>query len=137
MALNHIDIQGRLTADPEMRYTQNNTPVVSFTLACDNDFVNKETGKRDAVFVRCTGWRSTAEFVSKYFSKGSPAIVSGKLSQNKWTDSNGNNRNDIEIIIDNIYFAGGKKETAPINPEFNDAPVDFSEVQADDGDLPF
>ena len=84
--LNHITIMGRLTRDPELRYTQSQTPVASFTVAVDRDFASREGGERQTDFIDVVAWRQTAEFVSKYFSKGSMAVVSGRLQIRDWTD---------------------------------------------------
>ncbi|MCD8008473.1 MAG: single-stranded DNA-binding protein [Clostridiales bacterium] len=108
--LNHINIMGRLTRDPELRYTQTNTPVASFTLAVDRDFVDKATGRRPTDFIDCVAWRHTGEFVSKYLSKGSMAVVSGRLQIRDWTDRDGNKRRSAEIVADNVYFGESKRK---------------------------
>ena len=110
MALNHIDIMGRLVADPELRHTGNGTPVASFTLAVDRDFADKQSGQKETDFIECTAWRSTAEFVSKYFAKGRMAVASGRLQMRKWTDKEGNKRTAAEVVADNVYFADSKKD---------------------------
>ena len=107
--LNHIVIMGRLTRDPELRYTQSNTPVASFSLAVDRDFQNRETGERQTDFIDCVAWRASAEFVSKYFQKGSMAVVSGRLQMRDWTDRDGNKRTSAEIVADNVYFGESKR----------------------------
>ena len=107
--LNHIVIMGRLTRDPELRYTQSNTPVVSFRVAVDRDFQNRETGERQTDFIDCVAWRASAEFVSKYFQKGSMAVVSGRLQMRDWTDRDGNKRTSAEIVADNVYFGESKR----------------------------
>ena len=108
--LNHIDLAGRLTRDVELRYTQTNTAVASFTLAVDRDYADKSTGERQTDFIDCVAWRSTGEFAAKYFQKGSMAIVSGRLQLRDYTDRNGIKRRTAEILVDNIYFGGSKKE---------------------------
>ena len=127
--LNHIDIMGRLTRDPELRYTQSQKPVASFTLAVDRDFGgdNKETD-----FIDCVAWNKTAEFVSKYFVKGQQAVVSGSLQMRDWTDRDGNKRRNAEVIVGGIYFADSKKTEGTVlqRPQ-------FVEVDEDDGELPF
>lgn len=152
--LNQITIMGRLTRDPELRYTQSSTPVASFSLAVDRDYSPKDGGNRETDFIDCVAWRSTAEFVSKYFSKGSMAVVSGRLQIRDWTDKEGNKRRNAEVIVDNIYFGESKRrdsdsQTGIYNsaPSFvsgsNDyssqaAPVDgFTELSDDEGELPF
>lgn len=106
--LNKIFIMGRLTRDPELRRTQNGTAVTSFTLAVDRDFKNAD-GKKDTDFIDVVAWRTTAEFVSKYFSKGRMAVVEGRLQLRDWTDKDGNKRRNAEVLADNIYFGGAKK----------------------------
>lgn len=126
--LNRICIMGRLTAAPELRYTQQNTPVASFTLAVDRDFQSGGS-ERQTDFIPCVAWRKTAEFVSKYFTKGSMAVVSGRLQLRDWTDKDGNKRRTAEVVADNIYFGESKKrDTSPDVP--------FEEIP-DDGELPF
>ena len=88
--LNHIVVMGRLTRDPELRRTGSGIAVTSFTVAVDRDFSNKESGERETDFIDCVAWRSTGEFVSKYFTKGSMAVVSGRLQIRIWTDKDGN-----------------------------------------------
>ena len=90
--LNHITIMGRLTRDPEMRTTQSGVTVASFTLAVDRDFGGKDGGEKQTDFIDCTAWRHTAEFISKYFSKGRMAVVSGRLQIDNYTDNDGNKR---------------------------------------------
>ena len=107
--LNHITIMGRLTRDPELRYTQSNTPVATFRLAVDRDFAPRDGGERQADFIDCVAWRSTGEFVSKYFQKGSMAVVSGRLQMREWTDKEGNRRTTAEVVADNVYFGESKR----------------------------
>lgn len=108
--LNHIVIMGRLTRDPELRYTQSQLPVVSFTLAVDRDFSGKDGGEKQTDFIDCVAWRSTAEFVSKYFSKGRMAVASGRLQLRDWTDRDGKKRRSAEIVVDNMYFGDSKRD---------------------------
>lgn len=126
--LNHIVIMGRLTAAPELRYTQSNTPVASFTLAVDRDY-QQGGSERQTDFIPCVAWRGTAEFVSKYFTKGSMAVVSGRLQLRDWTDKDGNKRRTAEIVADSIYFGESKKRDASPDVPFEEIP--------DDGELPF
>ena len=107
--LNHITIMGRLTRDPELRYTQSQTPVASFTLAVDRDFGGRDGGEKQTDFIDCVAWRSTAEFVSKYFAKGSMAVVSGRLQIRDWTDREGGKRRSAEVVVDNMYFGESKR----------------------------
>ena len=109
--INRIIAQGRLVADPELRRTGSGVAVASFTIACDRDFSGKNGGEKETDFIDCTAWRNTAEFVSKYFTKGRMAIVSGRLQMRKWTDKDGNKRTSAEIVADNVYFADSKKDS--------------------------
>lgn len=125
--LNTITIMGRLVRPPELRYTQSNTLVTTFTLAVDRDYRSGD-GERQTDFIDCVAWRSTAEFVNKYFAKGSMAVVSGRLQSHKWEDKNGNNRVAWEVIANNVYFGETKRsESAPVA-----APT---LVEVDDGEL--
>ena len=113
--LNHIVIMGRLTRDPELRYTQSQTPVASFTLAVDRDRTNDQ-GERATDFIDCIAWRQTGEFVNKYFRKGSMAVVAGRLTIRDWTDRDGNKRRSAEVVAENVYFGESKRKeegTAP------------------------
>ena len=140
--LNHITIMGRLTRDPEMRSTQSGVAVASFTLAVDRDFGGRDGGEKQTDFIDCTAWRHTAEFVSKYFSKGRMAVVSGRLQIDNYTDNDGNKRKAAKVIADNIYFGDSKKDsTAGSQSEeaasFTPAPSGFVPVEVDSGELPF
>ena len=149
--LNRIIIMGRLTRDPELRYTNNQTPVASFTLAVDRDFADKQTNERATDFIDCVAWRSTADFVHKYFAKGSLAAVTGRLQIRDWVDKEGNKRRSAEIIVDNIYFGDSKRRDSDNESQIpsydrstGPAPGDdqtvpegpFSEL-SDEGELPF
>ena len=109
--LNHITIMGRLTRDPELRRTGSGTPVASFTLAVDRDYV-QDGQERETDFIDCVAWRQTGEFVSKYFNKGRMAVVSGRLQIRSWTDKDGNKRRNAEVVADNVYFGDSKPEAA-------------------------
>lgn len=107
--LNQIVITGRLTRDPELRYTQSQIPVCSFRIACDRDFPkSKDSNEHDTDFIDVVAWRSTAEFVSKYFTKGRMAVVKGRLQMRDWTDKDGNKRISAEIVADSVYFGDSK-----------------------------
>lgn len=108
--LNHIVIMGRLTRDPELRRTASGLAVASFSVAVDRDFPNKQTGEKETDFINCIAWRQKGEFVSKYFSKGSMIVVSGRLQMRKWVDDSGNNRTTAEIVVDDLYFGESKKK---------------------------
>ena len=107
--LNHIVLMGRLTRDPELRYTQSQVPVASFRLAVDRDFGGRDGSERQTDFIDIVAWRSTAEFVSKYFTKGSMAAVSGRLQIREWTDREGGKRTTAEVVADNVYFGESKR----------------------------
>ena len=110
--LNKIFLMGRLTRDPEMRHTQNGTAVASFSIAVDRDFKDKQSGEKVTDFVDIVAWRSTAEFVDKYFSKGRMAVVEGRLQIRDWTDKDGNKRRSAEIVADNVYFGSSRRDDA-------------------------
>ena len=133
--LNHITIMGRLTRDPELRRTGTGVAVTSFCLAVDRDHNPKDGGEKETDFIDCTAWRGTGEFVSKYFTKGSTAIVSGRLQIRNYTDKDGNKRRAAEVVADHVYFGDSKKSsdgnstyTAP-NP-YQGSTSDFSETEA-------
>ena len=109
--LNHIVIMGRLTRDPELRRTGSGIAVASFTVAVDRDFAPKDGGDRETDFIDCVAWRQTGEFVSKYFTKGSMAVVSGRLQIRNWNDKDGNKRRTAEIVADNVYFGESKRSS--------------------------
>lgn len=135
--LNHITIMGRLTRDPELRRTGSGVAVTSFTLAVDRDFAPKDGGEKETDFIDCVAWRSTGEFVSKYFKKGSMAVVSGRLQIRNWTDKDGNKRRSAEVLADNVYFGETKKGDS-YNAAAPSAPVqDFAPMADDDAQLPF
>ena len=108
--LNHIVIMGRLTRDPELRRTGSGIAVASFTLAVDRDFSPKDGGERETDFIDCVAWRQTGEFVSKYFTKGRMAVVSGRLQIRNWNDKDGNKRRSAEVVADNVYFGDSKRD---------------------------
>lgn len=107
--LNHIVIMGRLTRDPELRRTASGIAVASFSLAVDRDY-KPENGERETDFIDIVAWRSTAEFVQKYFAKGRMAVVSGRLQIRPWTDKDGNKRRSAEVVADNVYFGDSKRD---------------------------
>ena len=109
--LNHITIMGRLTRDPELRRTGSGVAVASFTVAVDRDFSGRDGGERETDFIDCVAWRQTGEFVSKYFTKGSMIVVSGRLQIRNWTDKEGNKRRSAEVVADNCYFGESKRNS--------------------------
>ena len=135
--LNKVFIMGRLTRDPELRRTQSGTPVTSVSLAVDRDFKN-ENGGREADFIDVVAWRSTAEFVAKYFTKGRMAVVEGRLQVRTYTDKDGIKRRNAEVIADNVYFGDSKRDSTQQSGIYAPAAQDFEEIDdEDDGDLPF
>ncbi|MCL2227643.1 MAG: single-stranded DNA-binding protein [Oscillospiraceae bacterium] len=147
--MNQIVIMGRLTRDPELRHTPNGVAVASFSLAVDRGYTPKDGGERQTDFIDIVAWRNSAEFVSKYFTKGQMAAVTGRLQIRDWTDKDGNKRRSAEVVADNIYFTESKKSrdssvgSSIQRDDYSQsfpAPVegsDFSELDMDDGDLPF
>ena len=109
--LNHITIMGRLTRDPELRRTGSGTAVASFSVAVDRDFGKNENGEKETDFIDCVAWRNTAEYISKYASKGRMVVVSGRLQIRGWTDKDGNKRRTAEVVADNCYFGDSKRES--------------------------
>ena len=139
--LNKIILMGRLGQDPEVRYTQSGTPVASFSLAVDRDFVDQATGRRPTDWIEVAAWNAKAKFVQQYFRKGQLAVVEGRLQIRDWTDKEGAKRRTAEVVADQIYFAGAK--TAPPsegNADERSLPAqpaqEFAE-QDDEGELPF
>ena len=116
--LNKIIIMGRLTRDPELRRTGSGTAVTSFSLACDRDF-KSQSGEKETDFIEIVAWKNTAEFVSKYFSKGRMAVVEGRLQIRDWTDKAGNKRTTAEVVADNVYFADSKRSESNDNQKEN------------------
>ena len=108
--LNHITIMGRLVRDPELRRTGSGVAVASFTVAVDRDFGGRDGGEKETDFIDCVAWRQTGEFVSKYFTKGSMIVVSGRLQIRSWTDKDGNKRRTAEVVADNCYFGDSKRD---------------------------
>lgn len=141
--LNRIIIMGRMTRDPELRHTQSDIPVASFTLAVDRDFKEKGSEERATDFIDCVAWRNSGEFAAKYFKKGSMAVVSGRLQFRDWTDKEGNKRRSAEIVVDNIYFGDSKRKDEGGDKEppayTGDVPDDFFPDldKEDDEDMPF
>lgn len=141
--LNNVVLMGRLTKDPELRHTQNNIPVASFTIAVDRGYK-----KDEADFINIVAWRGTAEFVSKWITKGQLIAVSGKLQTRSYTDRDGNKRTATEVIADEVYFAGARSDgNRPSEntafPVAQSAPIveadepEFEEITLDDEPLPF
>ena len=140
--LNKIIIMGRLTIDPELRRTGSGTAVTSFSLACDRDF-KSQSGEKETDFIEVVAWKNTAEFVSKYFSKGRMAVVEGRLQIRDWTDKAGNKRTTAEVVADNVYFADSKRSESNDNQKENFNALsgrvsdDFAPISEEDGEIPF
>ncbi len=140
--LNKIIIMGRLTIDPELRRTGSGTAVTSFSLACDRDF-KSQSGEKETDFIEVVAWKNTAEFVSKYFSKGRMAVVEGRLQIRDWTDKAGNKRTTSEVVAENVYFADSKRSESNDNQKENFNALsgrisdDFAPISEEDGEIPF
>ena len=132
--LNRITIMGRLTRDPEIRYTQSQKPVASFTLAVDRD-----SGDKGTDFIDVVAWNKTAEFVSSYFKKGQMAVASGRLQLRDWTDKDGGKRRSAEVVADRVYFGEAKAKAEGFTPAHGPVNVNASSFEelAADGELPF
>ncbi len=149
--LNHITIMGRLTRDPELRRTGSGVAVASFTVAVDRDFSGRDGGERETDFIDCVAWRNSGEFVSKYFTKGSMIVVSGRLQIRSWTDKEGNKRRTAEVVADNVYFGESRRSEGTPSAGNYSAPAggfggysapaapasDFAMLEDDDAQLPF
>ena len=135
--LNHITLMGRLTRDPELRYTQSQIPVASFRIAVDRDYGGRDGGERQTDFIDIVAWRQTAEFICKYFRKGKELAVEGRLSTRESDDRDGNRRSVTEMTADRVHFCG-KNEDAQGMPPRTDGKSQFVEMDEDDmSDLPF
>ena len=141
--LNKIIIMGRLTRDPELRRTGSGTAVTSFSLACDRDF-KSQSGEKETDFIEVVAWKNTAEFVSKYFSKGRMAVVEGRLQIRDWTDKDGGKRRSAEVVADNVYFADSKRSESNDNQKENFNALSgrlsddfFAALNDDTSELPF
>ena len=134
--LNKIFLMGRLTRDPELRTTQSGTAVASFSLAVDRDY--KRDGEKETDFIDVVAWRSTAEFVSKYFTKGRMAVVEGRLQIRDWTDKEGNKRRSAEVIADNVYFGDSKPKDSGDGdvPSYGGYPSGGNDFGVPDGFVP-
>lgn len=146
--LNQISVQGRIVRDQELRRTASGKAVTSFTLACDRDFKNQQTGEKEVDFIECVAWGGTAEMVEKYFHKGQMAVATGRLQLRDWTDKNGQKRRQAEILVNNIYFCGSKESGTQASSGADNgystpayqapAPAaNFAELDGEDEQLPF
>lgn len=143
---------GRLTYEPELRSTPNGLAVIRFQVACDRTY-QKDSQNRQADFIDCVAWRQTAEFISRYFHKGSMIAVEGTIQTSNYTDKDGNKRKQTEVVANNVFFCGGKAENGSQgsqgtqgaqNEQYTQGGIDispdtsdFEEIVDDDDDLPF
>lgn len=143
--INMVALMGRLTYDPELRTTPSGVSVLRFQIACDRSY-QRAGEERKADFIDCVAWRQTAEFISRYFHKGSMIAVEGTIQTSNFTDKNGNNRKQVEVLANNVSFCGSKNESAAGQTQSYNQPApsyanadnsDFEEIIDDDDDLPF
>lgn len=141
MSMNKVFLQGRVVADPEVR-TAGNAQAVNFRLAVDRDFKDKD-GNKVTDFISCVAWRSTAEFIGKYFKKGSLMVMEGTLQTRTYDDRDGNRRQVVEVQVLNAYFGGAKSDNAGGSGGGNSYgggkqnPKRIQTEDDDDGELPF
>lgn len=139
--LNRVTLQGRLTADPELRRTQSGTAVTSFSLAVEKDFKDKDSGQQGVDFINCISWKQTAEHIARYMAKGRMIVVEGKVQTRNYTDKEGNRRYATEILVERMYFAGDKQNEEGSGGTYSCetmAPQQFQDLgEAGDGELPF
>lgn len=146
--LNSISIMGRLSSDPQLRRTASGKAVASFSVACERDFKNQQTGEKEVDFIECVAWGGTAEMVEKYFHKGQMAVATGRLQLRDWTDKNGQKRRTAEILVNSIYFCGSKESGTQASSGADNgystpayqapAPAaNFAELDGEDEQLPF
>lgn len=140
--INMVALMGRLTYEPELRKTPSNVSVLRFQVACDRSYQAKGQ-ERQADFIDCVAWRQTAEFISKYFHKGDMIALEGTIQTSNYTDKNGANRKQVEVVANNVSFCGSKSDNskpkgrASLDVAAPDDSRDFEEIVDDDDDLPF
>lgn len=150
--LNKAILMGRLVAEPELRRTQNDTSVTSFTLAVDRTYA-RQGEQKQTDFIDIVAWRQTADFVSKWFHKGMLVAVSGRIQTRNWEDKQGNKRKSTEVVAEDVYFAEPKRDSQPQSQymrnegpkaapssmpfDFSSGVDEFQELSDDDGELPF
>lgn len=143
--LNMVALMGRFTFEPELRKTPSDVSVIRFQIACDRTY-QRAGAERQTDFIDCVAWRQTAEFISRYFHKGSMIAVEGTIQTSSYTDKNGNQRKQVEVLANNVSFCGSKNEAGSVsNNGYNQAAPsyasadnsDFEEIVDDDDDLPF
>ena len=137
--LNNVTLMGRLCSDPELKHTQNDIAVTSFTLAVDRQFKSGE--EKEADFINVVAWRATAEFITRYFKKGQLMALEGSIQTRKYTDKDGNNRTAFEVVANNVHFCGGKSDNTAAPATNTDPLQTFTEQNAGfvgtDEELPF
>lgn len=150
--LNNVVLMGRLVADPELRHTPTNLPVTTLTIAVDRRYV-KQGAERETDFIDVVAWRNTAEFITRYFHKGSMIAITGSIQTRMYTDKNNNKRKAFEVLAENVYFCGSKRDSGSgfdspggMRPDqmggqaasYSSVEMgDFEEIQDNDDDLPF
>jgi single-strand DNA-binding protein len=150
--LNVVCLMGRLGSDPELKYTPSQVPVTNFSIAVQRTYMPKNSTERPTDWIDIVAWRSTAEFISRYFRKGSMIVVHGSIQTRSYVDKDGNKRTAFEVVADNVFFGDSKRDggaSTPARydsqiPQFNEAQPafsntdssDFEEIVADD-ELPF
>lgn len=143
--LNRVILMGRLTRDPDFKQTQSGVAICKFSVAVERQFKDSKTGERLTDFLDCTAFRGTAEFISRYFSKGNMILVEGNIQNNNYTDNNGVKHYSNNIMVENVSFCGGKNEsgaaqTEPTQtglPENVQNAVEQFEAVVADGEVPF
>jgi len=135
--LNNITLMGRLVKDPELRYTNNQTPVMSVTVAVDRDFGKDINGNKITDFIDLVAWKSTAEFINKYFAKGQMIAVQGSIQNRIWEDKEGKNRRSTEVLVSSAYFGEGKKSESNVKESDLPQVKEPEFIETDEGDLPF
>lgn len=135
--MNKVILMGRLTADPELKTTPSGISVTSFSLAVDRKYA-KQGEERKTDFINIVAWRQRAEFICKYFTKGQLIALDGSIETSSYVDKNGNNRTAFEVVAENVYFTGDKRNSQQSGNEnaYSEHANDFSEMPID-GDLPF
>jgi single-strand DNA-binding protein len=148
--INRAILQGRLVADPDLKHTQSGVAVVSFRIACDRDYRSKDPNAQNCDFINVVAWRSVAEFISRWFVKGSLILVDGRIQVRDYTDNNGNKRNVVEVVAESVNFCGKRESNARGNgtpggrpqesysqQNYQQEPQEFQEMEDDDGPLPW
>lgn len=138
--INTVALTGRLTYEPELKVTQSGVSVIRFQMAVDRNY-QAQGQERQADFIDCMAWRSTAEFISRYFHKGDMIGIEGSIQTSNFTDKDGNKRKSVDVVANNVSFCGSKQQSNS-NPNLNVAPPpadnsDFEEIVDEDDDSPF